>query len=94
MLSIPFPIPQNLTAKELGASTLLDYTERVRSIIDDINSNPPTMDEQCCNYEHQILDQHCASRPFVSQPLLCATGIFSDCLLAPSLSTDFDHVYM
>ena len=61
-----FFIPQGLTDSDLGVRTLLDYTDRVSSIIDDIRANPPTSTQECCSYEKQILDKYCASRPFVS----------------------------
>ena len=66
ILRIPFHIPQGLTASDIGASSLFDYTDRVERIIDGIRDNPPNNDERCCNYTYQILDKRCASRPFVS----------------------------
>lgn len=62
----PFHILQDLTASDFGATSLLDYTDRVQGIMNETAMNLPSSDGDCCRYENQILDQRCASIPFVS----------------------------
>ena len=63
-------IVQELMSSNFGATNVFDYTnevQRIRSKVD--NSLNLTLND-CCGYRYQLLDQFCASRPYVSNGMM------------------------
>ena len=53
---------QQLDAADFGVSTLHNLTADVINLMAELESNLPNGTQDCCNYNHQILDQYCATR--------------------------------
>lgn len=57
---------QQLNAAALGVARVLNLTADVINLMAEVESNLPNQTQDCCNYEHQLLDQYCATRGTVS----------------------------
>ena len=75
LLSVVLPFAciflQKLQAADFNVNELFDYTDDVQSIIDRVEASPPSQASQCCAYQHQLLDQYCASQTPVIRRRVC-----------------------
>ena len=54
-------------SSDFSAQNVFNYTKEVQQIRERAGDNSQNFTiNDCCSYRFQILDQYCASRPFVS----------------------------
>ena len=63
---------QQLNAASFGVSSLHNFTANVTNLMNTVASNLPNQTQDCCSYNHQILDQFCATRT----PVYMSYGLF------------------
>ena len=53
---------------DFGATSFENYIAEINTIMDNVMNNVMNINntEDCCDYEYQILDKFCATRPAVS----------------------------